>query len=129
MNFNHLSRPIRLGIRIPAGLAFGILAGSLIGHSGLGMIFLIALSGGTALCSLGLGPSRLLVGMAIWLGQYSVFYWRFVEPASPSVETAAPLFITHSLFVFMPAIAIIVGAYIGLIAERIYRTPDNRSRH
>jgi hypothetical protein len=122
-----LGKATGLGIRILAGLALGVLAGSLIWHRGMGIVFLIALFGGTAFISLGLGPSRLLVAMAIWLGQYSIFYWRFVEPARSSVETAGPLFVIHNLFVFMPAIAVIVGAYVGLVGERIYRTPANSS--
>ena len=88
----------------------------------MGIVFLIALFGGAALLSLALGSSRLLVAMAIWLGQYLIFHWRFVEPVSPSPETAVPLLIVSNLFVFLPAIAIIVGAYVGL-AERIHRTP------
>lgn len=127
MKFKQLGKPTGLGIRILAGLAFGVLAGALIWRSGMGIVFLIALFGGTAFISLGLGTSRLLVAMAIWLGQYLIFYWRFVEPIRSALETAVPLLIVHNLFVFLPAIAVIVGAYVGLVAERIHRTPDGGS--
>jgi hypothetical protein len=124
VNFKHNASLASLGIRVLAGLFFGLLAGVLIRHQGLGMIFLAALFGGTAFLSIGLGRSRLLVAIAVWLGQYVLFYWQFVRPASASVEIAAPLFITHAFFVFLPAMTIVLGAYIGLLGERMYRTPD-----
>jgi hypothetical protein len=111
-----------------AGLAFGVLAGMLILHQGLGMIFLLALFAGTAIISIGLYGSRLFVASAVWLGQYLVFYWSFVRPLTRSVETEAPVFITHSFFVFLPGMVVVFGAYMGLLAERIYRTPGRRSR-
>lgn len=55
MKFTHLGKATGLGIRILAGLAFGVLAGSLVWHRGMGIVFLIALFGGTASISLGLG--------------------------------------------------------------------------
>jgi hypothetical protein len=124
----NLSRLNRLGIlaRLLAGLAFGALAGSMIWHSGLGVMFLIALSLGAALLSLGLGPARLLMGAAIWLGQYAAFYLRFELGHLPA-EIAALQFLTRSLFVFVPAIAVVAGGYAGLLVERIYRTCDARS--
>ena len=108
-----------LGTRILAGLAFGTVAGLLIRHSGLGAIFLVALCIGTAVLSVGLGGSRLLVAGAIWLGQYLVFYWRFMRPVVPSVEVAAPLFIINGMVIFVPGLAVTMGAFVGLLAERI----------
>ena len=108
-----------LGIRSLAGLAVGTLAGLSIWHSGLGVIFLGALFGGAALLSIGLGGSRLLVSGAILLGQYLVFHWRSMPSGPLSPEVAAPLFITRSLFIFIPGLAITTGAYVGFVAERI----------
>ncbi|HTC34702.1 MAG TPA: hypothetical protein VK724_15085 [Bryobacteraceae bacterium] len=111
---------MKLLARILAGLAFGLLAGLLISHSGLGIIFLAALFVGAALISLGLGPSRLLVAIAIWVGQYVIFYWRFIRPASPTDNaTGASLLIIHSMFVFLPGMVVFLGAYVGLLAERM----------
>jgi hypothetical protein len=119
---------VKLLTRVPAALAFGVLAGLLILHRGLGIIFLLALFAGTALISIGLYGARLWVAIAVWVGQYLVFYWSFIRPLTPSVETEAPIFITHSFFVFLPGMVIILGAYMGLLAERIYRSSDKRSR-
>jgi hypothetical protein len=92
------------------------------------MIFLAALSGGAVLLSWGLGPFRLLVVAAIWLGQYLVFYSRFVWPASQTLDVASAIFITQGIFIFMPGMALLVAAYIGLIAERMFRRGDQASR-
>jgi hypothetical protein len=113
---------VKLLIRVLAGLVFGLLAGLLISHSGLGIIFLAALFAGAAFISLGLGPSRILVAIAIWVGQYVIFYWRIIRPAGPADAAATPLLITHSLFVFLPGMAVFLGAYAGLLAERMKRS-------
>jgi hypothetical protein len=42
MKFKQLGKSTGLGIRILAGLAFGVLAGSLVWHRGMGILFLIA---------------------------------------------------------------------------------------
>lgn len=115
-----------IGPRVLAGLVFGLLAGSLILHRGLSIIFLAALFGATALLSVGLGSSRMLVALAIWVGQYSVFYLSVARPAGRSLETEAPLFIVRSFFVFLPGTAIILGGFLGLLAERIHRSPHPR---
>ncbi len=74
------------------------------------MIFLAALSAGAVLFSWGLGPFRLLVVAAIWLGQYLVFYSRFVRPASQTLDVAVPVFITQGIFLFMPGMALVAAA-------------------
>jgi hypothetical protein len=74
-----------------------------------------------------LGPSRLLVAAAIWLGQYLVFYWRFVKPSPLTLDVATPVFITQGIFVFMPGMALVSGAYLGLIAERMFRREEKSS--
>jgi hypothetical protein len=119
--------PIALAVRMFIGLGFGLLAGLLIRNSGMTMLFLAALCGGVVLLAWGTGPSRLLVAAAIWLGQYLVFYWRFVKPASQTLEVAAPVFIVQGIFMFMPGMALVVGAYIGLVAEKIFRSAKKSS--
>jgi hypothetical protein len=114
---------VKLLARSVAGLVFGLLAGLLISHSGLGIIYLAALFAGAAFISIGLGPQRILIAIAIWVGQYALFYWRFIRPANPADDVSAtPLLITHSLFVFLPGMAVFFGAYVGLLAERMKRS-------
>ena len=116
---------MKLLIRAVAGLAFGLLAGLLISHAGLGIIYLVALSAGAAFISIGLGPQRILIAIAIWVGQYAMFYWRFIRPANPADDVSAtPPLITHSIFVFLPGIAVFFGAYAGLLAERMKRSKN-----
>jgi hypothetical protein len=114
---------VKLLARTLAAFAFGLLAGLLISHQGLGISFLVAVFAGAACISIGLGPSRILVAMAIWIGQYAIFYGRFIRPAPPADDVSAtPLLITHSLFVFLPGMAAFFGAYAGLLAERMKRS-------
>jgi hypothetical protein len=119
---------VKLLARVLAGLVFGLLAGLLIRRQGLGILFLLALFAGTALISIGLYGSRLFVAGAVWLGQYVVFYWSFVRPLTRSVETEGLIFITHSFFVFLPGMVVVLGAYMGLLSERIYRSSAKRSQ-
>lgn len=121
MNSRRRVEPVTLVVRMLAGLVLGLLAGLLIRSSGMTMVFLAALSGGAVLLCWRLGPSRLLVVAAIWLGQYLVFYCRFVKPSQMTLDVATPVFITQGIFVFMPGMALVVGAYIGLIAEKMFR--------
>ena len=121
MNSRRRVEPVTLVVRMLAGLVLGLLAGLLIRSSGMTMVFLAALSGGAVLLCSRLGPSRLLVVAAIWLGQYLVFYWRFVKPSQMTLDVATPVFITQGIFVFMPGMALVVGAYVGLIAEKMFR--------
>jgi hypothetical protein len=128
MNSRRRVGPIGIVVRTVIGLAFGLLAGLLIRNSGMTMIFLAVLFVGAVLLSWGLGSFRLLVVAAIWLGQYLVFYSRFVRPASPTLDVALPVFITQGIFLFMPGMALVVAAYIGLLAERMFRSGDKASR-
>jgi hypothetical protein len=127
MNSKQRVAPIALLVRMLAGLLLGLLAGLLIRNSGMTMVFLATLCGGTVLLSWRLGPSRLLVAAAIWLGQYLVFYWRFVKPSPLTLDVATPVFITQGIFVFMPGMALVSGAYLGLIAERMFRREEKSS--
>jgi hypothetical protein len=127
MNTKLRARLITLVVRILAGLVLGLLAGLLIRNSGMTIVFLVALFGGAVLISWRLGPSRLLVVAAIWLGQYLVFYWRFVKPSPLTLDVATPVFITQGIFVFMPGMALVAGAYIGLIAEKMFRRQEKFS--
>jgi hypothetical protein len=120
--------PKAVVVRMLAGLGFGLLAGFLIRSSGMTMIFLAALFGGVVLLSWRTGPARLLIAAAIWLGQYLVFYSRFAWPSSPTLDVAGPVFIVRGIFVFMPGMALVAGAYIGLIAEKIFRSSEKSSR-
>jgi hypothetical protein len=119
---------IGIVVRTVIGLAFGLLAGLPIRNSGMTMIFLAALFAGGVLLSWGLGPFGLLVVAAIRLGQYLVFYSRFVGPAAQTLDAPAAIFITQGIFVFMPGMALLVAAHIGLIAERMFRSGDQASR-
>jgi hypothetical protein len=51
-----------------------------------------------------------------------IFYWRIIRPAGPADAAATALLITHSLFVFLPGMAVFLGAYAGLLAERMKRS-------
>jgi len=127
MNSKQRVALIALPVRMLAGLVLGLLAGLLIRNSGMTMVFLATLYGGAVLLSWRLGPSRLLVVAAIWLGQYLVFYWRFVKPSPLTLDVATPVFITQGIFVFIPGMALAAAAYIGLMAERMFRREQKSS--
>ena len=113
--------------RMVAGLALGLIAGAAIWQRGMVMMYLVALGAGVALLSIGLGLSRFLVAAAIWLGQYAVFFLKFYRPKPITLDAEAPRAITNGIFVFMPAMALIVGAYGGLLFERARRIIDKRA--
>jgi hypothetical protein len=128
MNSRQRAGPIGIVVRTVIGFGFGLLAGLFIRSSGMTMIFLAALCAGGVLFSWGLGPFRLLVLAAIWLGQYLVFYSRFVRPSPQTLDVAVPLLVIQGIFLFMPGMALLAAAYVGLIAERMFRSADKPAR-
>jgi hypothetical protein len=114
-----------LALRMALGFGFGLLFfwfRSIVGFSIL--LYLAGLGIGSALLSFGLGRSRLLVMVAIWLAQYLYYYLLVIAGANRSAEIDGALFFGELIFIFPPAIAIFVAGYAELLAERIRRVPD-----
>ncbi len=107
------------------GLALGALLGLAHVQFGLGLVFLVGLSALSAILPIGLGLARFPIALAIWLGQYSVFWLRVMAPARSNFENAGILYIINGIQVYMPAIAILSGTYLGMLVEKNRRASED----
>jgi len=111
----------RLVWRTLLGFGVGALLAFVNQRWGLGLLFLGGLCVAALFCSRGMGFARFLVAVAIWLGQYSVFWLRIIAPFEPSAEAVHAVSLLQGLMIFLPAIAIFTGTYLGLLVDRYRR--------
>jgi hypothetical protein len=84
----------------------------------LGIPFLVALCASAAIFPAALGMARLPVALAIWAGQYLVFWLRVVAPTKSVDPMSGMLYLINAMAIFMPAFAVLTGAYIGIVLDR-----------
>jgi len=104
--------------RVLLGLGFGALLATVHLRWNLGILFLVGLCGAAAFFPTGLGLARFPVAVAIWAGQYLVFWLHVIAPTKVVDEMAGILYIINGIAIFMPAVAILTGTYIGIVLDR-----------
>lgn len=100
------------------GLALGMLIAVAHLRWNLGILYLLGLCLAAAVLPLGLRAARLPVAFAVWLGQYSMFWWHVIAPARPRDEMVGILYIINGIAIFMPAVAVLTGTYLALVLDR-----------
>jgi hypothetical protein len=108
--------------RVLLGLGFGALLALVQVQWNLGFVFLVALCAAAAILPFGLGLGRFPVALAVWVGQYSVIWLRVVAPSKRADQTGAIPYILNGIIIFMPTVAVVAGAFFGLMLERNRRS-------
>ena len=112
--------------RVLQGVLLCLGVGALLGAANLlwnlGIPFLVVLCAAAAILPTALGLARLPVALAIWAGQYLVFWLRVVAPSKSVDQMSGMLYVINAMAIFMPAFAVLTGAYIGIVLDRNRRT-------